>query len=336
MNISILYLLRVFGQPQGLASGFKPLCEAPVSVLACDVALTQQVLRSQSVKPLDIYGYYVQLMGRDVAAFPYLRAYFAHAPLTLHGAQHAQVRKGLTPLYRDYAERWAQDLGPYARDFFAARAGQSVDVIEGVEAFVSGFLAQWLALEVGESLESVLPLPFGVFSLTPRLSDLEQAEADLARWFAFFDAQGIETERAWQWMTVLLMGHEAMIATLVWGLMQTDLPSSAEVLANAAVPVNMTVGREVVEPVVFAGQAFEPGDLIYLSPFLVNLQLEDSLEPDLAFGFGAHRCLGRRMGLLVLQAFLDGHQACAPGVTWIKPALRWRRNLMLEFQREGV
>jgi cytochrome P450 len=98
-------------------------------------------------------------------------------------------------------------------------------------------------------------------------------------------------------------------------------------------PATFTLARNVVEPVTFSGQLFEPGDRLLLGFASANFDRQVFESPDevdlarqpnphLTFGVGAHRCIGALLAHANIEVFLTEFLRRAPDFDVVEESIR--------------
>lgn len=291
--------------------------EAPPAVLVLDEALAREALKSDAIAPYDLLAYWKAAARRPSAPLSALEGFFRETPVLLHGEAQRAARKALVPCYRRIEHALPQWLPAFGRDYFQAQSRlQPLHALELARGFLEAANRQIMAIDVGCAADLLPPLPNSLFTLFPRPDALQDYDAKLAALIQvladLLGAQNRDRGDAWALVSVAVMGQEALLAALVYGLTHEapQAPWTAEALMQESAPVSMLVGRRALRDVRMKGVSFEQGQMIYICPFLTHQAAAVSKSAEeapatLSFGSGVHVCAGRKIALILAQCFLD-------------------------------
>lgn len=325
MNLAVLRLLQLLNAPADRLQGQR--CVAleqgqGAGQLVLDGDLARAILKHPQARPFDLWGYYLALTKLKAADLPHLSAYFAQGPLLRDGADHAQMRRALMPLYQRLEQRVRDDFAGQIAAFAAPRDHHALaaDVADALFDLMLG-------AELGLAAADLPRMPGRLFSLLPRRAALIAREAELATYSAqiaaALAAQNKPAQMLWPLVTLGLMGHDALRCAVLFALTQPSAaPNDASLRQIAPVGV---LPRQFTQDVQIADQQFLAGQIAYICPYLLH---ETGAAMSFAFGAGPHHCPGQRIADAAWQA-VQAHLPRWRAAIGAAPKLRWQRDLLL-------
>jgi cytochrome P450 len=349
MNTIFLTLQRLLNQRELLdpAQRYVSIDDlSPATLLVYDPALAHALLKSDAVIPADLLGSSLEVSRTPAGAVPTIESFFSQTPLLNHGEVHREMRKHLMLRYRHVQALMESWLDSYSVQYFdSLEAGSAIRADALVSGYVNGLLRQMLACELECSVSQLPAFPDNlIFEFLPRFRDLKIREAELhaavQSLYQLLGERNRPMDDVWVLLTLVIMGHQPLLSALLYGLTRHDGPhrhgalsnDDAELFFRAVAPVDV-ISRQVEREVCLEGVNFVPGQVLYVSPHLLHLH-SDSLglpgppERSMTFGMGPHACPGRKISVLVTQAFFN-HLAQASHVLVDTAGIRWTRELML-------
>ncbi|MGW4111206.1 hypothetical protein ACWEFJ_10035 [Actinosynnema sp. NPDC004786] len=289
----------------------------------------------------------------------FLRLWFVHTD----GAEHAALRKPVQRLFsasftRSLAgvvERLVEDcLDELAADprhdavpaLAEGLSGRVMAHLVGVEAepavlhgwsqALSAFIAAMYRRDHAEAATRAMAEMTEALRGSPALAAFPRdTPADRARTtatWAMLLFGGLET-------TASLLGS-CLLAVLTdrtrWDLVAGDVPGEVEALVESVLeqrPPLRNVGRVVAEDLLFHGERLRRGDLVLVSLAAGGLFEEAAAastgpaDRHLAFGFGAHYCVGAPLVRLEAATLLRGFTRRFPDAVVAEGGVEWGANL---------
>ena len=350
MSYHVLRLRTLMNRPERVALSESLMTldeEDPPALLVLDEAQVKSILKSEAIEPYDLVGYWKVAARLPGTPLPAIESFFKKTPILLHGQEHRDVRRALTPCYRRIEVAMDSWLPDFIRAFFStarARSGlQNIAAIPFVSAFLDALNRTLIAQDLKCQADSLPVLPNKLFSLLQRSDALMDYDArlaclvhDLAARLSF---QQRDPEEAWALVSIAVMGQEPLLAGLLYGLAHRADGGqwTAESLMRMAAPVSMLVGRQVLADVTVDGHPLRQGQTVYICPFLSHRSM-DAQAPagqatsSLSFGMGPHLCAGRTIALKIVQGFLDGLQQF-PDLSMDCRGLRFSRDINLQVDK---
>jgi len=306
-----------------LTKDWMPLdSQNPPTLVVYGSELAKQVLKAETIASYNLVAYWKLVARMGEERLPAVEALFDHTPMFLHGNDHADSRKRLTPLYKEAEAALDSWLPGFCEEFFLnIKATNERNPINAVSTFLEQLARNIFANNLGCKAEDIPNLPKSIFRMLARrqtLLDYDQFLSGVVHIAQQILAKaGRDPEDAWALASISVMGREPLTGTLLYGL-TNSAPNKAswdaETLLHIAAPVNI-LGREVQEDCTVQDLKLFQGQLIHVCPFLLHLRndyLKGSSsrthnsreQTSFTFGFGSHICPGRKMSLKIVREFL--------------------------------
>lgn len=379
MNLSLLRLRTLLNQPAllDLSRPWMALdAQSPPTVLVLQPPLAQAVLRHPAAQPFDVLAHLCQVSGLSPADLPAVSGYFGATPLLMHGAQHLLYRRDVMLRYRKVEEAMPTWLPALTRGHLHAASQQAAASPQAlVVAYTNAVFRTVLARGLGVDAAALPPLPGRIFEFFPKRAEMLAREQELSSLFQAVlhglmqpsspGGSGQPPDRsaaqaqAWLWLTLVLMGHDALQGVLLWGLLHPgDVGGAAglEALFRASAPVGVQARRWQADATVL-GKHWVAGQTIYVSPHLLQCAqaAQQGVTPDVvgngileagardnaasiaarvkppsfSFGEGPHACPGRKIAHYIASVFFD-QLALLPPLHWSGASMRFVRDLLLQ------
>ncbi len=341
MASSVLKLFYLLNNPSevDLSLPFVELDSlSPPTLLITDPELAKSILKADEIRSFDLVSYWQSITQSTDTLVEPVRNHFKHSPVLLHGQAHRSARKAILPIYRSVEEDLASWIQEMTQDFF--RAGARTNERLSANQFATDYITRVFRKMICNALsvqEKDFPaLPGHLFSFFLRAHELlaySNTLRALREWVAE-NTQGQLAEQADGLLSITVMGREPMIGALTYGLIQrcdrNGQPWTGASLMDEASPVSELIGREVMQDISLEGISLCEGQILHLSPFLLDQSLASS-ESRFTFGHGPHLCLGRAIVLRIAQAFVES-LALIPESKFISPRLM--RDNVLTFKEK--
>lgn len=227
-------------------------------------------------------------------------------------------------------ETWARDLTRFVVSFTSIEDLASLDKASGeFMSFVRELLA---SQDVGAHRDLVAKLSSGLGTDQDALS-----EQELVSICIFIVVAGLEAvENLIGNGSLALLKHPDGQAQL--RNHPEHLSSAIDELARYDTPLQMVM-RAALEDVELGGKTIHAGDHVYLVLGSANRDEEQFADPDqlnlqrqpnhhLAFGHGAHLCVGAQLARLQAQEAIGALLETLPAIQLASAELRWGRNLL--------
>jgi hypothetical protein len=324
MSYHVLRLRTLMNRPERIDFSQPMIAlddEQPPALLLLDEPLVKTSLKSDAIAPYDLLAYWKTAARLQPDSLPALNGYFHETPILLNGTRQRETRRALVPGYRRIEIGLDHWLADFSKAYVAGWANvPSVPALGLVHGYLNAVNREIIARDLGCPAQSLPALPHTLFTLLPRSEQLQDYNTKLQALLDDLQAKlisaGRSIEEAWMLVSVSVMGQEALLAGLTYGLAHPAPTGrwSAEALMRESAPVSMLVGRRVLQNVTLEGHPLLEGQTIYICPFLAHrtmaqqptlTQPENTSEASYAFGAGAHVCAGRNIALKMVQAFLN-------------------------------
>lgn len=270
--------------------------------------------------------------------------------LNLDGASHKRLRSTLAKWFtRKAIERWRLPAERIAQTLLD-RMAQRVEV-DLVADYAKPFPLAVIGIMLGVSLDSGYEIQE---AWARELFHVRRAQPldDLASALACGEEPLGEREFVAMVKLLLYAGHETtanLIASGVLALLENAiaideflgdpklLQRAIGELLRFCAPVEMATARIVAEDVVLGGECLRQGDFVFAVVAAANrdealfaepdrLDLQRQPNPHVAFGAGAHHCIGLNLALLEAEISFRALFQRFPNLSLIKPSalLTWR------------
>ena len=311
---------------------------SPPTLLITDPRLAKSILKADEIRSFDLVSYWQSITQSADTLIEPVRNHFKHSPVLLHGQAHRSARKAVLPIYKSAEadlEGWIQDT---TREFFqaGAQANEVLSASQFATAYITRVFRKMICNALSVQEKEFPALPGHLFSFFLRAHELlaySNTLRALTKWIAE-NAPGHLAEQADGLLSITVMGREPMIGALTYGLIQRcdrdGQPWTGASLMDEASPVSELIGREVMQDISLEGIHFRQGQILHLSPFLLDKSPASS-ESRFTFGHGPHICLGRAIALRIAQAFVESLPVIAES-KFIAP--RFMRDNVLTFKEK--
>lgn len=294
----------------------------------------------------------------------FLRLWFVHTDDPEHAALRGPVRRLLSAAYvRSIAPRVTEIVDACLDDLAASRPHDVVPAVaDGVSARVmahvvgideapavlhtwsrklSAFIAAMYRRDHARAAHEVMLEMTARLATAPAVDGLPRDTADdrartTATW-AMLLFGGLETTASLLGSAVLTVLRDAG----AWAAVREDRPGAVEALVESVLrrrPPLRNVGRVVAHDVELAGARLRAGDLVLVPltggglltedrPDPAGCPVSDRREPHLAFGFGAHYCVGAPLSRLEAATTLRRFVTRFPRARLAGEAPVWGENL---------
>lgn len=316
MSSYILKLRELINNPERLDNSLEWVVlenAEPPTILIYGERLGLEALKNPNFKAVDLLQYWRVIAKAPEGHLKAMEVYFERAPTTLHGEKHFAARRFFAPTYRRIESDLHNWIDSFTEDFFYAyRHHDKINPLclarEYIQELTSRIIAQDLNLEVRELPE----MPGEVLQMMTTLKALEDYNQRLNDLVDFIQRrlkiQGRNPDEAWSIVSTTVMGTEPLLAALVYALMlpTNDLVSwNSEKLMSESKPISV-LGREAVCDFEIGNMLFKKGQRVQVTTDLIRNPSVNQKSPQQAipFGIGVHICPGKKISLIVADAFL--------------------------------
>jgi len=316
MSSYILKLRELINNPERLDNSLEWVFldnAEPPNILIYGERLGLEALKTPNFKAVDLLKYWRVLAQAPEGHLGAMEIYFDRAPTILHGEQHFAARRFFAPTYRRIEKDLHNWIVSFTEDFFNAH--NQINKInplclarDYVQKVTSRIIAQDLNVEAHE-----LPyMPGEVLQMMTTLKALEEYNQRLNVLVDFIQRKlkisGRNPDEAWAIVSTTVMGTEPLLAALVFALMlpTNDLVSwDSERLMSESKPISV-LGREAVCDFEIGNMLFKKGQKVQVTTDLIRNPSVNLKSPHqtIPFGIGVHICPGKKISLIVADAFL--------------------------------
>jgi hypothetical protein len=320
MGSSTLRLKKIMDKPETLDMSREWLAldnSKMPSILVYSEKLALAVLKSRKVLPFNPLIFWKKISKMGPSDLSTMDKYFNSTPLVLHQEPHRTARKQLVAPYRRIEKALDAWLPSFTHQFFSSLSdGEAQNPLTVSNSYLNQVVKEIFARDIGCPADAIPSLLADTFFLLPRAESLKKFDEELQNLVEAIEkmlaAHGGDPEDMWGLTSVAVMGGEAMLGTLVFGLVHSppnQLKWTGEALVHAAAPVNILM-RQIEEDTSFEDLSVSKGQLVQICPFIAHQHphnaKENTITPanrSLSFGAGVHLCPGRTIALKILDTF---------------------------------
>lgn len=300
---------------------------------ASDVLVSNKKIALEILKSKDFHVYNFQerlQFAEHLAKKPLLRTsdHFSKQPLLIDGQSHVESRKKLIKVYELIYKDLDLWIKNFTESFFNGISNHKIDAIMLIDHFINSVFVEIIARYLQVHRSDIPKTPTGILSqLIPDNNVIETFELRLENLTGFVKSRLSELNRSqdeeWILTSIPVQGYETMLGALVYGLLN-DPPNiqweAAELMRSASsVSLLTRVARENVE---IFGTQFYKNQLVFISPYAVNMNESFESDKSIEFGYGKKLCPEKKMSLRIAQEFLNSFYI--------------NNDLSLIIQKEGV
>lgn len=279
-------------------------------------SLGEAVLKSKDFIPSNLIEYFKAINNIPNSKFPFLERYFKESPLFLNDINQARARESLLITYKKIEENLIDWLPAFTKNYLNGIRNNHVNnPIKIAEDFTNGVFKKIILMLLECEEELLIDFPDGILNLYKSAKSLEDYEQNLKDLFAFIEHKLIiknnHPSDAWKIISVLVMGYEPILNSLAFSMSlnkEHEIKWNAENFLMELSPISFVV-RLSTKALILDKLNIQDGQAVYVSLNLIN-HLNDKqkkLEKNnsFSFGMGKHMCPGRRISLIIVQAFID-------------------------------
>jgi hypothetical protein len=291
--------------------GVIPLSQQTNSnVLVCDKAIAIEILKSEKFQVFN-YADNKNFKESSENFAKNLISHFSRTPLLLNGMKHIDARKKVLKLY----ELINADIDSWLEEFannYINNLSQSIDdPLIWVDDFIQLIFKKIIANQLNLSPDEIPALPGGLLNETvPHKKIMGPVDARLKILNDFIEARYFhmnkDPEEAWALVSVPVMGYEVLLGSLIYGLRNPPKKNhdwNEHDLLREASALSL-LSRVAIEDVELLNFKFHKNQIIFISPFIVNLNSDFEEKNSLEFGYGKKLCPGKKLSLKITNKFL--------------------------------
>jgi hypothetical protein len=309
MSISVLRLREIVGAAAVPDSNVEFIAlddskSPPLYVYGKSLAIL--MIKHPDLKPINFLVFWKSLTGATDSAVRNIDEYFKKTPLFLHQQQHLVAKRSLSPVYKWIEKDLATWVDCFTLDFFKQRRNlNKINTIEFVDSYLITLFKNILARRLCINESQVPDLPGHIFQFLTRLDIILEYEEKVRILKEFlvsnlsnFD-QDINQE-LWSLFSVFIMGTDTLSGALIYLIANNHLDLTVDDLLHRSRPVSI-VSRKATTDIKINDLHLSAGQRVYISTGLLSNNKHSESIP---FGVGVHVCPGKKISLVVLNAFI--------------------------------
>ena len=280
------------------------------NVLVCDKALAVEILKSENFQVFN----YADNKNFNESSENFAKtiiSHFSQTPLLLNGMKHIDARKKVLKLY----ELINTDIEFWLEEFtnnYINNLSQSInDPLIWIDDFIQLIFKKIIANQLNLSPDEIPALPGALLNETvPHKKIMDPVDARLKILNDFIAARYIymnkDPEDAWALVSVPVMGYEVLLGSLIYGLRtppKKDHDWNEHDLLREASALSL-LSRVANKDIELLNFKFHKNQIVFISPFIVNVNSDFEEKNSLEFGYGKKLCPGKKLSLKITKQFL--------------------------------
>ena len=309
MSISVLRLREIVGAdviPDADAAFIALDGSKKPSLYVYDKPLAILMIKHPDLKPVNFLDFWKSLTGATDSAVRNIDEYFKKTPLFLHEEKHLLSKRSLSPVYRWIEKDLDTWVDCFTLDFFKQHKNlNKINTIEFVDSYLITLFKNILARRLCVNQSQIPDLPGNIFQFLTRLDIILEYEEKVRILKEFlvsnitsFD-QDVDQEM-WSLFSVLIMGTDTLSGALIYLIANNQRDLTVDDLLNKSRPVSL-FSRVAATDIKINDLHLSAGQRVYISTGLLSNNKHSESIP---FGVGVHLCPGKKISLVVLNAFI--------------------------------